>query len=347
MKKLILIMLCALLAGCVVSKQRYQDQFLEARELSSKVEGLESRLERKEQEGVQLTEKIAVLEEELETVGGEKDVCDKSLAETRQQLEKCRDLSAGLEGELDVGKKSLRSAEAEHGKLLGRIEEMKANHTQKLADIESELKRRDIKMEEFREKIHISETDRAVLMEQKEKLKLEKQERIDELSKTYDELLTAMEGEIEKGQVQISKLKGQLSVNLLNEILFDSGEATVKEQGQEVLLQVAEALKNVTDKAIVIEGHTDNVPIIGGLAERFSSNWELSTARSVSVVRYLVDAAGLDPTKMVASGYGEHRPVSENDTEEGRAKNRRIEIKLVPLNYIGLQNSEEAEAGQE
>ena len=85
------------------------------------------------------------------------------------------------------------------------------------------------------------------------------------------------------------------------------------------------------DKAIRVEGHTDNVPIAPSLRVRFATNWELSTARATAVVRYLQDKAGIAPDHLIASGYGEYRPLSPNTTPEGRAQNRRIEIVLVPV----------------
>ncbi|NOY44483.1 MAG: OmpA family protein [Deltaproteobacteria bacterium] len=159
----------------------------------------------------------------------------------------------------------------------------------------------------------------------------EKREKLDEVARTYEGLLKGMEKEVEAGRVVIEQLKGKLSVKVLDEILFDSGSARIKPEGREVLRRLGEMLKAQADKAIVIEGHTDNVPIAGALAERFPSNWELSTARATSVVRFLQDEVGVEPERLSAVGFGPYRPVASNDTPEGRARNRRIEIKLVPL----------------
>jgi len=96
-------------------------------------------------------------------------------------------------------------------------------------------------------------------------------------------------------------------------------------------LKVGAALKAIQDKAIRVEGHTDNVPIATSLQDRFASNWELSTARATAVVRYLQDKAGIAPDHLIAAGYGEFRPIAPNTTPEGRTQNRRIEIVLVPV----------------
>jgi chemotaxis protein MotB len=138
-----------------------------------------------------------------------------------------------------------------------------------------------------------------------------------------------MKGEIAKGEVTISELKGKLTVNMVDAVLFDSGKAEVKEEGQAVLRKVISILKDVKDKSIRTEGHTDNVPIVGMLAKKYPTNWELSAARAINVTRYLHEQ-GLDPALLSAVAYGEYKPVAANDTPEGKQKNRRIEIILVP-----------------
>ena len=137
-----------------------------------------------------------------------------------------------------------------------------------------------------------------------------------------------MKSEIDKGQVTISELKGKLTVNLVEAVLFDSGQAEIKEDGLEVLQKVVDILQEVRDRTIRIEGHTDNVPIGGALARKYPSNWELSAARAVNVSRFL-QKRGIAPENLAAVAYGEYHPVADNDTPEGRAKNRRIEIILA------------------
>ena len=157
----------------------------------------------------------------------------------------------------------------------------------------------------------------------------EKEAQLAELEATQDELVTELEQEIASGQIQVQRLRGQLRVDMVDEILFDSGEATLKPEGQAVLTKVAAVLANA-NRIIQVQGHTDNVPIRGRLAERFPTNWELSATRAVNVVRFLQDDAGLDPETLSATGLSEYRPRETNETEQGRQKNRRIEILLVP-----------------
>lgn len=187
--------------------------------------------------------------------------------------------------------------------------------SQSVADLRQKVT--DLEAENTRLKAEIAETRKA------------REEKVREVSKTYEDLLDRMKGEIAQGQVTISELKGKLTVNMVDAVLFDSGKAEVKQGGMEVLAKVVDILKGVQDKMIRIEGHTDNVQIVGNLTKRFPTNWELSAARAINVARYL-QGQGIDPTVLVAVANGEYRPVASNDTEEGRAKNRRIEIVLVP-----------------
>jgi len=156
-----------------------------------------------------------------------------------------------------------------------------------------------------------------------------KEAEIARLKSTQDQLMNSLQAEIAAGEIAVTQLKGKLTVQLVDKILFDSGRADIKTTGQQVLSRIGDILKKVQDKDIRIEGHTDNVPIGGALAQRYPSNWELSTARATVVVRFLQEKAGIDPKRLIAAGYGEQRPVSPNDSDVNRAANRRIEIALV------------------
>ncbi len=162
-----------------------------------------------------------------------------------------------------------------------------------------------------------------------------KEAEISKMKGTYDELVGNLKNEISSGQIQVTELKGKLTLNMVEKILFNSGQANVKESGKEVLDRIAAALKNLQDKDIRVEGYTDNVPLSPKLRDRFPTNWELSTARATNVVRYLVEKNGLDPSRLIAAGFGEYHPIVTNQTEEGRAQNRRIDIVLVPHEVSG------------
>lgn len=184
-------------------------------------------------------------------------------------------------------------------------------------------------IEELKIKNAELEGDKQMLRESIALFKKTKEEEVQTVSRTYEDLLNEMKGEIEQGQIAITELKGKLTVDVVDKILFDSGRAEVKPEGLDVLKRVVEILKTVTDKIIRVEGHTDNVPIAGTLAKRYPTNWELSAARAINVTRYL-EKEGLDPALLSAAAFGEYQPVADNETPEGRAKNRRIAIILLP-----------------
>ena len=178
------------------------------------------------------------------------------------------------------------------------------------------------------------EIDRLVegnnLLQQQLEVELQAREaRLAEVQSTYDELVGKLEQEIERGEVRISELKGKLTVNVVDKILFDSGKAALKTAGIKVLQQIGDILNSAVDKNIQVEGHTDNVPISGGLAAKYPSNWELSTARATTVLHFLQDKVGVSGERLSAVGYGEYQPISSNATAKGRAENRRIQIVLT------------------
>jgi chemotaxis protein MotB len=144
-----------------------------------------------------------------------------------------------------------------------------------------------------------------------------------------------MRADLESKDVTISKLQGKLTVNILDRVMYDSGEAVLKPDGQTVLRKVAAILAGHPELKIHVIGHTDNVPIRPSAHSRFASNWELSTARALAAVHFLTEQAGVDPHRVGAVGYGEFRPIADNSTAEGRAKNRRIAITILPDELAG------------
>jgi chemotaxis protein MotB len=182
---------------------------------------------------------------------------------------------------------------------------------------------------ELRQRLSALESENIRLAQELAEAQKAREEKVREVSSTYEQLVDKMKSEIAKGQVTISELQGKLTVNMVDAVLFDSGRAEIKPEGLVVLGKVIEILKSVTDKSIRIEGHTDAIPIAGSLTQRYPTNWELSAARAINVARYLQKQA-INPATLSAAGFGEFKPVADNATLEGRAKNRRIEIVLVP-----------------
>jgi chemotaxis protein MotB len=153
-----------------------------------------------------------------------------------------------------------------------------------------------------------------------------------------------MRAELESKDVTISKLQGKLTVNILDRILFDSGEAVLKPDGETVLRKIASILAQHPELKIHVIGHTDNVPIRPSARSRFASNWELSTARALAAVRFLTEQAGVDPQRLGAVGYGEFRPIADNATPEGRARNRRIAVTILADELAGADTLPAAKA---
>lgn len=129
------------------------------------------------------------------------------------------------------------------------------------------------------------------------------------------------------GAVTLEEEERGLIVRFADQVFFDLGKADLKPEAKEVLRRLAPLLKDLPNP-IRIEGHTDNLPINNA---RFPSNWELSTYRATSVIRYLIEELGFNPERLSAAGYGEYRPVVPNDTPEHRALNRRVDIVIMRM----------------
>lgn len=153
-------------------------------------------------------------------------------------------------------------------------------------------------------------------------------EQLDELAKTKKVLEERLSQEIKDKQVRLQMMEKGLVVTFVADVLFDSGKAKIKSEAYPILDKVATVLKeNVPELNVGIEGHTDNMPIkLSG----WKSNWELSTARALSVLHYLTEQRGILPERISAIGYGEYRPVASNDAKAGRQMNRRVEIVILP-----------------
>jgi chemotaxis protein MotB len=145
-----------------------------------------------------------------------------------------------------------------------------------------------------------------------------------------EQLAKSLEAQIARGDVSVRQIGDKIKINLgdlVDQLEYESGEPMIKPTGLPILKQVSEILKTLPDQEIVVEGHTDSMPIGPRLAKRFPSNQELSEARASLVVRYFIEQ-GLDSQGLTAIGYADRRPVASNVTEDGRRKNRRIEIEL-------------------
>ncbi|MBT2731872.1 flagellar motor protein MotB [Carnobacterium sp. ISL-102] len=146
-----------------------------------------------------------------------------------------------------------------------------------------------------------------------------------ELIEMYNEVVAFLEGNEMTAQASVEYDKDGIYVNIQESILFGSGSAIIADSGKNTLNNLGELIQQF-ENDVVIEGYTDNVPMYNA---DFSSNWELSTGRALSVLRYLSEERNIIPTRLSAKGYGEYHPSVPNDSEENRAKNRRVNIVIV------------------
>ena len=153
-----------------------------------------------------------------------------------------------------------------------------------------------------------------------------------ELSSEFDRLKSELDREVASREIAIEQVREKFAViRVGDKVLFDTGKSDLKPRGKEVLGLIADSLKKFPGREVRVEGHTDNLPIVSNRTrKKYPTNWELSSARATSAVRYLIEQGGLDPQLLAAVGHGEHEPVASNDTPEGRSRNRRIEIILMP-----------------
>ena len=163
----------------------------------------------------------------------------------------------------------------------------------------------------------------------------ERDRAVSEMRATYDALVADLESELSSGQVEIEQLRNGIRLNVSDEILFPSGSARLDERGRELLEKVATQVAG-TSHRVEVEGHTDDVPITGALTSRFPTNWELAAARAARVVR-LLEQGGIAGSRMRAASRSAFDPVTTNDSPEGRQRNRRIEIRLIPAAPEGRQ----------
>ena len=237
---------------------------------------------------------------------------------TRSQLAEAEQKTAALESRLKESESAAETAKGQMDQLRGEVEKGKKTA------LELEQSKADLaKLKD------LSSSEKAAM----EKKLADQQIQMEKLKSTPSpedvRLEESLKKELADKDVQISRLKDQLKVTVASEILFPSGSAELSQEGVDVLRKVAKAA-NKTQDEVKVEGHTDTDPIAPVLAQYYPTNWELSTARAAVAVRTL-EATGMVPaSRLSAVGYGDSRPVVPNDTAEGKAKNRRVEIVFTP-----------------
>lgn len=289
----------------------------------------------------QAVDKAAALDASLSTLKDDQQkllakeaACSKNLeeserrnAETQKQLKEKQVALERAQADIVRVEKVLSDRNQEAGKTMTQMRQEVDRLTAAVASLTALNQEQDAELQKIR-------AENSLLIGERDRLAVEKENREKELQAaqvTYGELLDKMRSEISRGEVTISELQGKLTVNMVEKILFDSGSAEIKSGGKEVLSKVGTILNDVKDKEIRVEGYSDNLPISPRLQSIYPSNWELSSARAISVVQFLHTTLNIPCERLSASGYAEFRPIADNSTPEGRAQNRRIQIILAPL----------------
>jgi chemotaxis protein MotB len=210
-----------------------------------------------------------------------------------------------------------KAAEADAAKQqVGQLQQQLAADEQQITTLKSSLGMAQSQAMTDDQKAQLEEARRA-MQEAQDRAKL-----LDDLQAKFKKLIDA-------GHLKVTTRHGRVVLQLHNDVLFDTGETEVRPQGKQALGEVAATLRSLPGKRFQVAGHTDTQPITTDKKKQFPTNWELSTARAIAVVKLLV-GQGVDPSNVSAAGYGPYDPVASNATPDGMAKNRRIEITLVP-----------------
>lgn len=214
-----------------------------------------------------------------------------------------------------------KAKEAEVAQLQAKLSEAE----QRGNSLEARLKEMSDNNAALAERLNLAGAEKGTLERALEELRAREKQSQARLA-VFTEMLNKFRSMIDSGKLRVRVVRGRMVVELAENILFDSGRADLKKEGQEALTQVAGVLASIENRDFQVAGHTDNIPI---KSARFPSNWELSTARAVVVTKWLTEK-GLDATRVSAAGYADTQPVAANTEADGRQQNRRIEIVLMP-----------------
>ncbi len=239
-------------------------------------------------------------------------------------------VSSGTHREVVTERDGLRADKARLEQRVSRLEatsESLDSERVALIDRMEDLNQQQAQLEKDLRRLRKAEAQLSRSLAEREAQLASSTQEVERLRGTYEGLVSDLEAELAQGQIEIQQLREGLQLNMAQEVLFASGSAQVNKHGRTLLAKVAERVAEVPYR-VVVQGHTDNVPLRS--TKRFADNWELASARASHVVRLLA-TNGVPPGRLAAVSYGEHAPRDTNDTPEGRARNRRIEITLKPL----------------
>jgi chemotaxis protein MotB len=312
---------CILVASCIPSTKRALVQDIEDRD--AKIAELNTR--------------VKELLSEVEDLKRENEVINTEAAELRAQVEQLKEIVSSKEVELKELSESYSGRQESLIREKEALEDRLSSISQERDTLDEENKALIDEIRGLREENNELERENQGLKDRVsslqgdlELLKVEKEKALKRLKAENAEIKKALEEYIKRREVEVQEEGRGLVVTFINKVLFDTGQSIIKDAAIPTLDKVAEVIKRHKGRSILIEGHTDNVPIH---TELFPSNWELSVRRATTVLKYLQFRHGISAKRLSAVGYGPYRPVAPNDTPEGRARNRRVEIIFLPEGF--------------
>jgi len=304
-KAFIVILMTSLMSSCV-SKKVYTN-------LEDKYANLKKENRTLNDELSDLTASNTALQNEFDALRRSYEDAVKERDQLRTDLAASQANLKTLKGSYEALEQNSSAAIAENvqknRELLAQLEAKEqalANESERLNNLQKELEKRSQR---------VAELERVIAAKDAE---------MTQLKNAISKALTAFEG---KG-LTVEQRNGKVYISMENKLLFKSGSWSVGAEGRSAVQQLGSVLAENPDIAILIEGHTDNVPYKGNA--QLSGNWDLSTKRATAIVNILRENPGINPENLTAAGRGEYAPIATNDTSEGKAKNRRIEVILTP-----------------
>jgi chemotaxis protein MotB len=341
-KTMFVILMCTMFLGCV--SQQAHERAIEELKMTTQnsvqeSERLQQLVEQEQAEVSQLQEANQDLEATIEV---QEQIKEKNLVALKKELQTLysqvsglgnlsgatpANFSAGMDDDLvdlDDLAQAFQSVRSSLAAQISDFSELRAQN----GHLEEELQQLEARLRHVERLKKELEQVRAAREAQESKLAKVRRE-VQTVSREIDRITKALEGKFGKSLV-VTQHQDRLVLTMLGQVLFESGEAQLTPLGLDIMKQVGEVLASLPNKNIQVEGHTDNNPIYGRLQQQYPTNWELSTARATTVLRFLIEQTGMNPKDFSATGYADTRPAVANDSEEGQAQNRRVEIVLYP-----------------
>jgi chemotaxis protein MotB len=285
-------------------------------------------------------QRIVQLESEINLKGQELEDANEdllSLKQSEQDLNNANQRIVQLESEINLKDQELADANEDLLSLKQSEQDLKTRLQQKddsFGKLQSRLETLHAQILSLQGQTEQKKTELMGLKKQFQNVWEEKDSveiKIEEIKSTYNALVNKLQENINNQEAIIKEFEKKLSVTFIDSVLFGFGKASITQEGKKILKSVGDILKNLEDRKIRVIGHTDNIPIGSKYQSKFPTNWELSSARAAAVIRFFQNESGLDPENMECAGRSYYQPVTSNKTSVGRAKNRRVEIIIVPI----------------